>query len=47
MSLKLREKRINLISKKWKLKKAHSLITRYKIEEGFFEEFKFSVKLMI
>ncbi len=47
MSLKLREKRINLISKKWKLKKAHSLITRYKIEEGFFEEFKFSVKLYI
>ena len=41
MSLKQREKRINIISKKWKLKKVHSLIARYKIEEDFFEEFNF------
>ena len=47
MSLKIRAKRINLISKSWKLKKIHPLITTYKIEKDFFEEFKFNLKLYI
>ena len=47
MSLKTRIKRINYISKKWNLTKAHPLITTYKIEKKFFEEFKFNLKLYI
>lgn len=47
MSLKSRIKRINYISKKWNLTKVHPLITTYKIEKKFFEEFKFNLKLYI
>jgi len=47
MSLKLRHKRISLLSKKWKLRKINPLITSYKINEDFFEEFKFNIKLYI
>ena len=47
MSLKKRHNRINLITKQWKLEKTHSLITRYKIDLKFFEEFKFNIKLYI
>mgnify|MGYP001190694971 CR=1 FL=1 len=47
MSLKIRTDRINLITKKWKLKKLHPLITSYKMDEDFFEEFKFNLKLYI
>ena len=47
MSLKIRTDRINFITKKWKLKKVHPLITTYKIEKDFFEEFKFNLKLYI
>ena len=47
MSLIYRINRINKISKKWKLEKIHPLITRYKIEKNFFEEFKLNVKLYI
>ena len=47
MSLKIRIDRINFITKKWKLKKAHPLITTYKIEKDLFEEFKFNLKLYI
>ena len=39
MSLKKRHNRINLITKQWKLEKTHSLITRYKIDPKFFNEF--------
>ena len=47
MSLKKRYNRINLITKQWKLEKTHPLITRYKIETKFFNEFKFNIKLYI
>lgn len=47
MSLKTRVNRINYITKKWKLTKIHPLITSYKIEKEFFEEFKFNLKLYI
>ena len=47
MSLKKRYNRINLITKQWKLEKTHSLITRYKIDPKFFNEFKFNIKLYI
>ena len=47
MSLKIRYNRINHITKQWKLEKTHPLITRYKIEKNFFEEFKFNIKLYI
>ncbi len=47
MNLKIRTDRINLITKKWKLKKLHPLITSYKMDEDFFEEFKFNLKLYI
>ena len=47
MSLKLRYKRINLLKKKWKLKKINPLIVSYKIKKDFFEEFKFNIKLYI
>lgn len=44
MSLKIRHSRINLLTKKWKLQKTHPLIARYKIENKFFDEFKFNIK---
>ena len=47
MSYKYRLKRINTITKKWKLNKIHPLITTYKIKKNFFEEFKFNLKLYI
>ena len=47
MSLKKRYNRINLITKQWKLQKTHPLITRYKINLKFFNEFKFNIKLYI
>tara|TARA_B100001564_G_scaffold212886_1_gene179035 strand:+ start:490 stop:1392 length:903 start_codon:yes stop_codon:yes gene_type:complete len=47
MSLKKRTNRINFITKKWRLKKLHPLITSYKIEDDFFAEFKFNLKLYI
>jgi hypothetical protein len=47
MSLKIRHKRINLLAKKWKLKKINPLIVSYKIKNDFFEEFKFNIKLYI
>ena len=47
MSLKIRKERINYISKKWGLKKAHPLIATHKINPDFFKEFKFNLKLYI
>ncbi len=47
MSLKIRHQRINLLTKKWKLRKINPLIVSYKIENDFFEEFKFNIKLYI
>ena len=47
MSLKIRKERINYISKKWGLKKAHPLIVTHKINPDFFKEFKFNLKLYI
>ncbi len=47
MSLEYRVKRINHITKKWKLNKIHPLITSYKIKKNFFEDFKFNLKLYI
>ena len=47
MSLKMRYNRINHITKQWKLQKTHSLITRYKINSKFFNQFKFNIKLYI
>ena len=47
MSLNKRYDRINLITKQWKLQKTHSLITRYKINDKFFNQFKFNIKLYI
>ena len=47
MSLKKRYNRINHITKQWKLQKTHSLITRYKINSKFFNQFKFNIKLYI
>ena len=47
MSLKKRFNRINLITKQWKFEKTHPLITRYKINKKFFEDFKFNIKLYI
>ena len=47
MGLIYRYNRINKISKAWKLKKIHPLITTYKIDKDFFELFKFNIKLYI
>ena len=47
MSLKIRHQRINLLTKKWKLRRINPLIASYKIKEDFFEEFKFNIKLYI
>ena len=47
MSINYRLKRINDITKKWKLNKVHPLITAYKINKNFFEEFKFNLKLYV
>ena len=47
MSLKIRHKRINLLTKNWNLRKINPLIVSYKIEKDFFEEFKFNIKLYI
>ena len=47
MSLKIRHNRIELLAKKWKLKKTHPLIAKYKIENKFFNEFKFNIKKYI
>ena len=47
MSLKIRYNRINHITKQWKLEKTHPLITRYKINSKFFNQFKFNIKLYI
>ena len=47
MSLIYRYNRISKISKAWKLKKIHPLITTYKIDKDFFELFKFNIKLYI
>lgn len=47
MSIEQRHNRINYITKQWKLEKIHPLITRYKIDKKFFNEFKFNVKLYI
>ena len=47
MSIDYRLKRINNITKKWRLNKIHPLITSYKIKNNFFEEFKFNLKLYV
>ena len=47
MSLKKRYDRINFITKQWKLQKINPLITRYKINNKFFKEFKLNIKLYI
>ena len=47
MSFDYRLKRINNITKKWKLNKIHPLITSYKINQNIFDEFKFNLKLYI
>ncbi len=47
MSLIYRYNRISKISKAWKLKKIHPLITTYRIVKDFFELFKFNIKLYI
>ena len=47
MSLKIRHQRINLLTKKWKLRRINPLIASYKIKNEFFEEFKFNIKLYI
>ena len=47
MSFDDRLKRINNITKKWKLNKIHPLITSYKINQNIFDEFKFNLKLYI
>ena len=47
MSFEYRIKRINHITKKWKLNKIHPLITSYRIKENFFQDFKFNLKLYI
>ena len=47
MTLKIRHERINILAKKWKLKKINPLIVSYKIKDDFFEEFKFNIKLYI
>ena len=47
MSFDYRLKRINNITKKWKLNKIHPLIASYKMNKVIFEEFKFNLKLYI
>ena len=47
MSIKIRHKRIDILTRKWKLRKINPLITSYKIKKDFFEEFKFNIKLYI
>ena len=47
MSIKIRHNRIDILTRKWKLRKINPLITSYKIKKDFFEEFKFNIKLYI